>query len=1519
MAKTLALCAIVKNEEKVLPRLVESVREIIDYWVIMDTGSTDTTKEIVPKLFGDIPGELHEMEWMNFGHNRTELCKLAKGKADYLLLLDADMTVTLDGFDKNKLDQDGYHLKYSGPLDYIQMLLVSGHLDWRYIGVTHEYIMTDHALGVFKLEGMVVNHHLDGGMRTDKLERDLGLLRHGIIDEPGNARYYFYLAQTLKDMDKHAEALSSYTRRIQLGGWPEEVWYSMYQSGRMLERQEKINEARTAYIEAFEYRPGRAETLFYLARMCRLKKIYHQAVMYLIMAKGIKYPESDMLFIEVPVYKYLIDFELSISLYWVGRHADSLQLCESLLRADGIPPNVLKATKANRQFCLDAIDRENTKVEKVLITGAGGMVGHAVYYFFKQKYSNILATDIDVNEEWISYLDVKDKAACASLFGSYKPTIVVHLAGITDMERCEEEPVEANDTNVDGTLNILSLCREAGIKLIYVSSSEVFSENYICTTGDVVEDGYNEYAVANTTNVYGGTKLAVEKMLYEYENAWIFRVGWLFGTFKKDKKFIKEIYNQIKGGVKEVFAVDDKRGSPVYTYNLVEGMYHIFNYGEPGLWNLANGGCTRYELAQEFVKLIGKEHSVEVTPVKSNYFGDTYHAPRADSTVLVGERAEGKGFRYILDWKEGLNRYINEIRQYEQSKEYAVVVVGDDKSKHMWDGFLQNLYDNWDAELGCNIYFLSGKEAVSKSWLINIETGADTFGETLREGLQQIPEKDVLLLRDSCVFTKKVEKEFFEGAFKMMSTHSINRLGLFYESEKMTYESQNMKIRGSQVHKAKATSHDITLIHGIWNKQFLLECIGDMNDVGVIESTSQEAMWKNRKDNHIYHCLGNKDWYRVGDISPVPPPKKKKTTKPSPKERSSVTHDLTVLVPVYNRPEMLRECLESLVEQTYKDFKVYIYDDASTEDTEPVVRDFIGKLEITYAKAEDNRGEGFSRQRLLEMVDTEYFAWMDSDDKAEPYRLEKQMIGIKESKADLIYCQMKWFPTGGIIKADPSKWGNWEGILNNTVTPTGLFTKKCAEVPFNYVRYGNDVVWLYSLMKLGMKPAMVEEPLYLYRKHDNRVSVEKRAHDWEKLLRDNKRRVDMLFDNHKFVVVSMYTVGTPYEEEVKALEHSVLKYKVPHEIYAVPDKGNWERNTHQKVQVIRDALNKYKRPVVWTDADSVFENFPKLFNNLDCDISAHKINQWNEILSGTVYFAYNETVLRFLDAWEEMNDAGDGPDAPNMQFLIESREDMIYENLPAEYVKIFDNPHQKVSDPVIVHNQASRRFKSVAALHRGIGDVKRKIIGHKSCAVVGNGPFKTDLAEQIDDSFVMRCNNFKCGDEYSEIGTRIDLNISSLYYEIIPTETVDYPVLGVLPMSEIMYQKYTDAKGMHKYWGENLQKLRDMGIDAYAYGDKDEDMAKIFMSVAGAINAFPTVGIIAIAIARAWGFKKIIVTGFTFFESKKSHYFSDKKVVPSMHHNIGGEKMLLKSWITYDKDREWVLDELTQEALDSDS
>src|SRR3972149_8399584 len=83
--QTVCLNMIVKNESKVIERCLKSVKPLIDYWVIVDTGSTDKTRQIISKFMSAIPGELHERPWVDFAHNRNEALHLAKGRGDYIL------------------------------------------------------------------------------------------------------------------------------------------------------------------------------------------------------------------------------------------------------------------------------------------------------------------------------------------------------------------------------------------------------------------------------------------------------------------------------------------------------------------------------------------------------------------------------------------------------------------------------------------------------------------------------------------------------------------------------------------------------------------------------------------------------------------------------------------------------------------------------------------------------------------------------------------------------------------------------------------------------------------------------------------------------------------------------------------------------------------------------------------------------------------------------------------------------------------------------------------------------------------------------------------------------------------------------------------------------------------------------------------------------------------------------------------------------------------------------------------
>jgi len=354
---------VVKNEEKVIERCLNTVKDIIDYYVIVDTGSSDSTIEKIKSSLKNIPGEIHNSKWVNFGFNRSEALKLAKDKTDYALLLDADMTVDLHNFNKEDLKYDGYYLRYNGDCNYAQMLLINNRLSWSYAGVTHEYLF-----GSFdttgELNSIKINHYKDGGSKSDKFERDIILLEQGIIDEPNNSRYYFYLANSYRDNNNYEKAVEYYLRRAKMGGWEEEVYYSIYQLGYCNEKLGKLKEAKYYYLQAWEYRPSRGESLYNLSVLCRNNKEYQQAYMFAKKGLEISYPK-DLLFIDRRVYDYLLLWEKSISAYWLGKYSEAIEDCKKIENLSGIPKEIKIQNKLNMDCSIKKLLYQNKKFDKV--------------------------------------------------------------------------------------------------------------------------------------------------------------------------------------------------------------------------------------------------------------------------------------------------------------------------------------------------------------------------------------------------------------------------------------------------------------------------------------------------------------------------------------------------------------------------------------------------------------------------------------------------------------------------------------------------------------------------------------------------------------------------------------------------------------------------------------------------------------------------------------------------------------------------------------------------------------------------------------------------------------------------------------------------------------------------------------------------------------------------------------------------------------------------------------------------
>jgi tetratricopeptide (TPR) repeat protein/GR25 family glycosyltransferase involved in LPS biosynthesis len=350
---TVALCMIVRDEAAVIERCLRSVRDLIDGWVICDTGSTDGTPELIRDALSNLPGALHEQRWRDFGWNRSEMLRLARGAADYLLLLDADHTLRIVE-PPPPLTADAYLLRHAGDLEYAVPRLVRGDRRWWYEGSTHEYLATEGLFTQERLDELVVEHHADGRSRETKLDRDRRLLDRDLRQDPGNARAAFYLAQTYRDLGDAERAIELYQRRIDLGGWDEEVFYAAYQAGSLLARQDP-EAAIPALEEAWRLRPSRAEPLYELARLCRFLGRHDEAHSYAKRGLETPYPD-DLLFVHRPVYEWGVRFEYSIAAYWVGELAAALDANNRLLDGD-LPDEIESAVRENRSYCLAALAR----------------------------------------------------------------------------------------------------------------------------------------------------------------------------------------------------------------------------------------------------------------------------------------------------------------------------------------------------------------------------------------------------------------------------------------------------------------------------------------------------------------------------------------------------------------------------------------------------------------------------------------------------------------------------------------------------------------------------------------------------------------------------------------------------------------------------------------------------------------------------------------------------------------------------------------------------------------------------------------------------------------------------------------------------------------------------------------------------------------------------------------------------------------------------------------------------------
>ena len=326
-APTLCLNMIVKNESKIITRLFKSVLPIIDCYCICDTGSTDDTIKIITEFFSNkgIPGKVVTEPFKNFCHNRNFALQSCLGMTDYVILLDADMVLEIKNFDKNILSKADsfYILQGIDSFYYPNMRIVKNNGLYSYCGVTHEYINIppeSRILG-FEKNDLFIRDLGDGGSKHNKFERDIQLLIDGIKEEPKNERYHFYLANSYHDSGNFNEALEFYKKRIQFGGWQEEVWYSYYRTGLCYKNMGKMNDAICAWMEGYNYYSQRIEGLYEIIKYYRVISQHKLCAIFYKIAEEILNTNFNMdksLFLHADVYKSKLYYEYTIFASYLG-------------------------------------------------------------------------------------------------------------------------------------------------------------------------------------------------------------------------------------------------------------------------------------------------------------------------------------------------------------------------------------------------------------------------------------------------------------------------------------------------------------------------------------------------------------------------------------------------------------------------------------------------------------------------------------------------------------------------------------------------------------------------------------------------------------------------------------------------------------------------------------------------------------------------------------------------------------------------------------------------------------------------------------------------------------------------------------------------------------------------------------------------------------------------------------------------------------------------------------------------
>ena len=336
---------IVKNESHVIQRCLRSVKPYIDSYSISDTGSTDNTMELIREELAGIPGVLTSDPWKDFATNRNIALQGVRG--DWVFSIDADETFEIDGRSlviDPKTDLYWVQIREKSTVFWRQNIFRNDGR-WHYQNPIHEALCCDGSFTEGQLEGAWINTYYDSARNQagGKAESDLAVLEK----EPRTARTLFYLGQLYLNLGRLPEAEAMYRQRSTMGGWDEEVYFSLYEVGHIAAALGKpLHEAAGALYAAYTFRPHRLEALVELCALLRTNQRYQESYNLSLISP----PRStDLMFVN-PHSEWMLLDEHGLAAYYLDKKDEAREYFLRVARYD-LPASDRERTQMNLSYC----------------------------------------------------------------------------------------------------------------------------------------------------------------------------------------------------------------------------------------------------------------------------------------------------------------------------------------------------------------------------------------------------------------------------------------------------------------------------------------------------------------------------------------------------------------------------------------------------------------------------------------------------------------------------------------------------------------------------------------------------------------------------------------------------------------------------------------------------------------------------------------------------------------------------------------------------------------------------------------------------------------------------------------------------------------------------------------------------------------------------------------------------------------------------------------------------------------